>query len=205
MSGRATRRRGRQEDVVDDDDDDDDTEESAVLSSATTVDVRLIFPPGKIKSELRKEEDIGRLTKTAVDLVTACSAVFIRRLALAAQQEAVDDDGHDDHATVTLEHVRTSVRHTPDLYDFLDGTAWEDVKEVRAATPRRPTRRPTRKRAAPTARTTTKRASVATLCAKGGGAAPMLGLESTVTDVLTAEAAHDDDGGGLVEDTDEYD
>lgn len=46
-----------------------------------------IFPSTKIKSHILRDEGVGRISSKAVQLIGACSAIFVRDLARAASQE----------------------------------------------------------------------------------------------------------------------
>ena len=42
---------------------------SKTKMNETILDYRDLFPSGKIRSEIRKEENIGKITKAAVDVI----------------------------------------------------------------------------------------------------------------------------------------
>merc|ERR1712232_856120 len=92
------------------------------------MDLRNVFPANKIRTEIRKDEDIGKITKTAVDIVAACSAVFVQKLAHSATKIIVDNatsnpisETNTNGRVVTSDHVRQVIKSDLDSYDFLFG------------------------------------------------------------------------------------
>ena len=76
-----------------------------MLSKATVphfhdVDLASTFPTTKVKAQILRDEGVGRISSKAIQLIGACSAIFVRDLAEAAVSAAAaaahendDDDG----------------------------------------------------------------------------------------------------------------
>ena len=62
------------------------------------VDLASTFPTTKVKAQILRDEGVGRISGKAIQLIGACSAIFVRELAeaavsVAAAHESDDDDG----------------------------------------------------------------------------------------------------------------
>ena len=61
------------------------------------VDLASTFPTTKVKAQILRDEGVGRISSKAIQLIGACSAIFVRELAEAAvsgaEHENDDDDG----------------------------------------------------------------------------------------------------------------
>ena len=63
------------------------------------VDLASTFPTTKVKAQILRDEGVGRISGKAIQLIGACSAIFVRELAEAAVSVAAahenDDDEHE--------------------------------------------------------------------------------------------------------------
>lgn len=61
------------------------------------VDLASTFPTTKVKAQILRDEGVGRISSKAIQLIGACSAIFVREVAeaavSAAEHENDDDDG----------------------------------------------------------------------------------------------------------------
>lgn len=111
------------------------------ITTAATVAWSTAFATPLIKETLKEEEDMGMLLKPAVDLVGACSAIFIRNLlaqaavATAANTTtpaAVPDSSTEPNvATLTLEGLRRTIAEH-EQFQFLQGVL-DDLEEEQHA------------------------------------------------------------------------
>lgn len=67
-------------------------------ASFHNVDLASTFPTTKVKAQILRDEGVGRISSKAIQLISACSAIFVRELAeaavlAAAAQENDNDDG----------------------------------------------------------------------------------------------------------------
>mmetsp|Transcript_3668 Transcript_3668/g.5288 ORF Transcript_3668/g.5288 Transcript_3668/m.5288 type:complete len:184 (+) Transcript_3668:147-698(+) len=79
-------------------------------------DLTKIFPTSKIKSQLQKDERVGRLLNPGVEFVGACSALFVQQLVQDASGGSVQQ------GEITLEQIQQCVSNHKDKYDFLEDT-----------------------------------------------------------------------------------
>jgi len=89
------------------------------------TDLRYVFPVNKIRKEIKREEDIGKITKTAVELISACSASFVQRLINHATDKAKGDSSslsNGNIITVTSDHIKDVISNDDKTYDFLLGS-----------------------------------------------------------------------------------
>mmetsp|Transcript_1675 Transcript_1675/g.2211 ORF Transcript_1675/g.2211 Transcript_1675/m.2211 type:complete len:192 (-) Transcript_1675:151-726(-) len=108
------------------------------------VNTSSIFPAAKIKSLLRQEEDIGRVYASAVDLIGASSAIFIKNLTNSAISIAkeetklksdADTTAEDRNCTkqqlvITAEHIRQCISQYGEKFDFLRDVVSEKFETV---------------------------------------------------------------------------
>ena len=68
-------------------------------ASFHNVDLASTFPTTKVKAQILRDEGVGRISGKAIQLIGACSAIFVRELAEAAVSVAAahenDDDEHE--------------------------------------------------------------------------------------------------------------
>ncbi|GFH49474.1 hypothetical protein CTEN210_05950 [Chaetoceros tenuissimus] len=92
------------------------------MSSDDDIDYTKVFPANKIKAQVRKEEKIGRIFASAVDMVSAASAIFVKELAQASldhdSKRAADDD--DSHSNVITREKLEKVIRTKKEFSFLE-------------------------------------------------------------------------------------
>ena len=67
-------------------------------ASFHNVDLASTFPTTKVKAQILRDEGVGRISSKAIQLIGACSAIFVRELAeaavlAAAARENDNDDG----------------------------------------------------------------------------------------------------------------
>lgn len=88
------------------------------------------FPITKIKAQLLRDDNVGRVSTKAVELIAACSSLFVNDLVTKsiektaptrkASSKTKNNDTADDVALVTLRQIKKSVK-TSQEYSFLDG------------------------------------------------------------------------------------
>lgn len=90
------------------------------------------FPISKIKAQLLRDDDVGRVSAKAVELIAACSALFVNDLARSAMSNAEasharkkkssskTNTASKDVTLVTLAQIKESVK-TQKEYSFLEG------------------------------------------------------------------------------------
>lgn len=90
------------------------------------------FPISKIKAQLLRDDDVGRVSAKAVELIAACSALFVSDLARSAMSNAEASHARKkksssktntaakDVTLVTLAQIKKSVK-TQKEYSFLEG------------------------------------------------------------------------------------
>jgi hypothetical protein len=87
------------------------------------------FPITKIKAQLLRDDNVGRVSTKAVELIAACSSLFVNDLVTKsietaptrkASSKTKNDETADDVALVTLRQIKKSVK-TSQEYSFLDG------------------------------------------------------------------------------------
>ena len=86
------------------------------------------FPISKIKAQILRDDDVGRVSTKAVELIAACSALFVNDLARSTEashtrkrKSSSKTNTTDKDATlVTLAHIKKSVK-TKKEYSCLDG------------------------------------------------------------------------------------
>ena len=92
------------------------------MSSDEDTDYTKVFPANKIKGQVRKEEKIGRVFTSAVEMVSAASAIFVKELARASlnhdSKRAADDD--DSHSNVITREKLEKVIRTKKEFSFLE-------------------------------------------------------------------------------------
>lgn len=90
------------------------------------VDLKGIFPKGKIKQMILKESDGLRVSAKALDLIAACSAAFLRDLAQTAVK-GMELDGED---VVNVDCIEMCVEGDNGKYGFLQDII-HDFSKVR--------------------------------------------------------------------------
>ena len=77
-----------------------DSQQSNTSDGASfhNVDLASTFPTTKVKAQILRDEGVGRISSKAIQLIGACSAIFVRELAeaavlAAAARENDNDDG----------------------------------------------------------------------------------------------------------------
>lgn len=87
------------------------------------------FPITKIKAQLLRDDNVGRVSTKAVELIAACSSLFVNDLVTKSIETATtrkassktkNNETADDVALVTLRQIKKSVK-TSQEYSFLDG------------------------------------------------------------------------------------
>ena len=88
------------------------------------------FPITKIKAQLLRDDNVGRVSTKAVELIAACSSLFVNDLVTksietaptrkASSKTKNNDETADDVALVTLRQIKKSVKASQE-YSFLDG------------------------------------------------------------------------------------
>ena len=87
------------------------------------------FPTSKIKAQLLRDDDVGRVSTKAVELIAACSALFVNELARSATEashtrkrksSSKTNATANDVPLVTLAQIKKSVK-TQKEYGFLEG------------------------------------------------------------------------------------
>mmetsp|Transcript_6266 Transcript_6266/g.10233 ORF Transcript_6266/g.10233 Transcript_6266/m.10233 type:complete len:189 (-) Transcript_6266:1710-2276(-) len=90
------------------------------------------FPISKIKAQLLRDDDVGRVSTKAVELIAACSALFVNDLARSAMSTAEasqtrkrkssskTNTAAKDVTLVTLAQIKKSVKAQKE-YNFLEG------------------------------------------------------------------------------------
>ena len=90
------------------------------------------FPISKIKAQLLRDDDVGRVSAKAVELIAACSALFVNDLARSAmstteashtrkrKSSSKTNTAAKDVTLVTLAQIKKSVK-TQKEYSFLEG------------------------------------------------------------------------------------
>ena len=92
------------------------------------------FPITKIKAQLLRDDNVGRVSTKAVELIAACSSLFVNDLVAKSietaptrkassktkNNETADRKTADDVALVTLRQIKKSVKASQE-YSFLDG------------------------------------------------------------------------------------
>ena len=85
-----------------------------------------LFPPGKIKAQLTRDDEVGRLSQKTIQLISISSALFVKQIvgkATASQQ----------NQALTLPSIRDAT--APFLHDVLDGISEESApKRIRKLT-----------------------------------------------------------------------
>ena len=76
-------------------------------ASFHNVDLASTFPTAKVKAQILRDEGVGRISSNAIQLIGACSAIFVRELAeaavLAAAAQENDDDDEPSKDPLSLE------------------------------------------------------------------------------------------------------
>ena len=77
---------------------------TAGASQLHDVDLASTFPATKIKAQILRDEGVGRISSKAIQLIGACSAIFVRELAeaSASARENKHDDGDDESSSLLL-------------------------------------------------------------------------------------------------------
>jgi len=96
------------------------------------------FPISKIKAQLLRDDDVGRVSTKAVELIAACSALFVSDLARSTteashtrkRKSSSKNTTAKDGTLVTLAQIKKSVK-TQKEYSFLEG-ALDGVTEKSA-------------------------------------------------------------------------
>ena len=87
------------------------------------------FPITKIKAQLLRDDNVGRVSTKAVELIAACSSLFVNDLVTKsiettstrkASSKTKNTDETGDVALVTLRQIKKSVKASQE-YSFLDG------------------------------------------------------------------------------------
>lgn len=90
------------------------------------------FPISKIKAQLLRDHDVGRVSTKAVELIAACSALFVNDLTRFSTEvlhtrnkkkstsKTSTTSNNNDVTVVTLAHIKKSVKSKKE-YLFLDG------------------------------------------------------------------------------------
>lgn len=88
------------------------------------------FPTSKIKAQLLRDDDVGRVSTKAVELIAACSALFVNDLARSTTEAShtrkrkssskTNNATAKDVTLVTLSQIKKSVK-TQKEYGFLEG------------------------------------------------------------------------------------
>lgn len=85
------------------------------------------FPITKIKAQLLRDDNVGRVSTKAVELIAACSSLFVNDLVTKSIETAPTrkassktKNNEDDVALVTLRQIKKSVKASQE-YSFLDG------------------------------------------------------------------------------------
>ena len=84
------------------------------------------FPTSKIKAQLLSNEDVGRVSTKAVELIAACSAVFVNDLARSSQshhgskRKSTKTSTSPKDDLVTLAQIKKNVKSRKEC-SFLDG------------------------------------------------------------------------------------
>src|SRR6056300_510148 len=88
------------------------------------------FPITKIKAQLLRDDNVGRVSTKAVELIAACSSLFVNDLVTKsiektaptrkASSKTKNNETADGVALVTLRQIKKSVK-TSQEYSFLDG------------------------------------------------------------------------------------
>ena len=92
------------------------------MSSDGDIDYTKVFPANKIKAQVRKEEKIGRIFTSAVEMVSAASAIFVKELAQASlhhDSKRAADDNDSQSNLITREKLEKVIR-TKKEFSFLD-------------------------------------------------------------------------------------
>lgn len=85
----------------------------------TTTDYRDIFPANKIRASLRKEKDVGRITKKSIELVSLCSVFFIKQLVSDCISSSSSEKTKS-KVTISLRDIKEAIEKKADKdYDFL--------------------------------------------------------------------------------------
>ncbi|KAL7525671.1 hypothetical protein ACHAXR_001107 [Thalassiosira sp. AJA248-18] len=107
------------------------------------------FPYSKIKSQILRDEGVGRLSSKAVELIATCSALFVRDLVDNYCDDASDKQNNnsrkrksaagtntncipDDENIIKASHIKKQAKKRPE-YGFLnDGTSLDELTEKNA-------------------------------------------------------------------------
>jgi hypothetical protein len=176
------------------------------------------FPISKIKAQLLRDSDVGRVSTKAVELINACSALFVSDLARSTEASHVrkrkssskSNTTAKDVTLVTLAQIKKS-RKTKKEYSFLDGVL--DGVTEKSAFQYDTAAAKKRKRLEDTDNTkqknnSRKKTKVPKLPAEARGPDDNNGVENkALREAIETSAASQNtgDGGKIIEDEDDYD
>ena len=75
---------------------------TAGASQLHDVDLASTFPATKIKAQILRDEGVGRISSKAIQLIGACSAIFVRELAEASASARENKHEGDDESSLLL-------------------------------------------------------------------------------------------------------
>lgn len=102
-------------------------------AAPAVVDWFQLFPPGKIKAQLTRDANVGKLSKKAIDLASISSALFLQQIVVNAASVATSAN------EVTLHDIRKACPEF--LHDlFLETVPVVSKKRKKTATVRQTTK-----------------------------------------------------------------
>lgn len=90
-----------------------------LAENPSDIDWASVFPSSRIKSLLQQESGIGVLPKQSVDLIGACSALFVKQLWTQAINSK--DETQQEAVVVTVDDVRRAIESNETWHDVLSG------------------------------------------------------------------------------------
>jgi hypothetical protein len=96
------------------------------MANKRASDWSSLFPPGKIKAQLTRDDEVGRLSQKTIQLISISSALFVKQIVGKATESKQNQ-------ALTLLSIRDAT--APFLHDVLGGISEESApKRIRKTT-----------------------------------------------------------------------